>query len=159
MTIKVHVLNFHGIFSHIEIVLENMDSKPHQFYGINRWEEPGVGWSLHRYKSYIDQADSVFSFEIEACPEEIVRRWTQYWLETYDDASVIGKNCAVAAQWFLHEFAGIAAPSIQNVSWNHIVLGILWPSFIPCPINLPGRIMSNVEFYIHARNNQVRAKS
>ncbi|RUR05648.1 hypothetical protein [Legionella sp. km772] len=71
----------------------------------------------------------------------------------WNDASILSKNCAVAAQWFLTEFAGIPKPSLSNVSWNHLIFGIVWPSFIPCPMILPGRIMSNTKFHIEARTN------
>jgi hypothetical protein len=155
MTIKVHVLNFHSVFSHIEIVLENTDISPHKFYGINRWETPGERWSDSRYKNYIWEAGTIFSFDIEADPQEIVNDWRGYWTETDQSASILGNNCAVAAQWFLKKFAKIDNPSISNVSWNHLALGIIWPSFIPCPITLPGRIMSNVQFHVDAKNNNI----
>ncbi|GGI75954.1 hypothetical protein [Legionella impletisoli] len=151
--IKVHVLNFHSIWSHIEIVLENTSTEPHQYYGINRWELPATYWSNLGPKSYIDFASSVYSFDIEANPNEILRNWITYWNSTKDEASILGKNCAVAAQWFLTEFAGIPKPNLSNVSWNHLALGVIWPSFIPCPIMLPGRVMSNAKFYIEAKTN------
>ena len=148
--IKVHVLNFHSIFSHIEIVLENTFTG--NFYGINRWEAPMDTWSSVP-QNYITQASSVYSFDIEAEPAEIVARWKTHYYETENHASILGENCAVATQWFLTEFARIPEPSLTNVSYNHLALGIVWPSFIPCPITLPGRVMSNAQFYIAARNN------
>ncbi len=151
--IKVHVLNFHGIFSHVEIVLENMSTHPRTYYGINRWEIPGQTWSDVQYKGYIAQAGSVYSFEIDANPDDIVNRWKNYWIKTQYQANILGENCAMAAHWFLMEFAGIPKPSLSNLSWNHLALGIIWPSFIPCPVTLPGRIMSNVKFHIEARNH------
>jgi hypothetical protein len=151
--IKVHVLNFHSIFSHIEIVLENTSTEPHTYYGINRWEGPGNKWSLTGPKQYIAHASSTYSFDIDANPDEITNRWGNYWYDTESEAGILGKNCAVAAQWFLTEFAGIPNPNLSNVSWNHLALGIIWPSFIPCPVTLPGRIMSNAKFHIEARNN------
>ncbi|GEM_PF-2356193 len=151
--IKVHVLNFHGIFSHIEIVLENTSTVPSRYYGINRWEAPEYGWSINGPKQYIKQAGSTYSFEIDAEPAKIISRWDEYWKKTESEASVLGKNCAVAAQWFLTEFAGIPKPNLSNVSWNHLALGIIWPSFIPCPVTLPGRIMSNAKFHIESRTN------
>ncbi|KTC86465.1 hypothetical protein [Legionella brunensis] len=151
--IKVHVLNFHSIFSHIEIVLENTSTEPHTYYGVNRWEEPIDKWSIGGPKQYIEQASSTYSFDIEANSDEITKRWRKYWLDTWNDASILGKNCAVAAQWFLTEFAGIPKPSLSNVSWNHLIFGIVWPSFLLCPVTLPGRIMSNAKFHIEARDN------
>ncbi|HVT62942.1 MAG TPA: hypothetical protein VHD33_05590, partial [Legionellaceae bacterium] len=151
--IKVHVLNFHSIFSHIEIVLENQSTNPHVYYGINRWEDPSDNWSLNGPQEYIKQASSTYSFDIDANPDEITKRWKKYWSDTEKEASILGKNCAVAAQWFLTEFAGIPQPNLSNVSWNHLALGIIWPSFIHCPVSLPGRIMSNAKFHITARIN------
>lgn len=151
--IKVHLLNFHGFHSHIEIVLENISTKPHEYYGINRWSYPYDNWSISGPKQYIEQASSAYSFDIEADPYKITKRWKKYWRDTWVDASILGKNCAVAAQWFLTEFAGVPKPSLPNVSWNHLVFGIVWPSFLPCPATLPGRIMSNAKFNIKARDN------
>lgn len=151
--IKVHVLNFHSIFSHIEIVLENTSTEPHKYYGINRWESPNNNWSFNGPKQYIAQASSIYSFDIDANPDDITKRWKKYWYKTEGEASILGKNCAVAAQWFLTEFAGIPKPNLSNVSWNHLALGIIWPSFIPCPITLPGRVMSNTKFHVEAKTN------
>ena len=151
--IKVYILNFHRIFSHIEILLENTSVQPHEYYIINRWDDyiPNDWCPSRNYSKY--HADSIYSFDIEACPEEIVQKWKEYHQNTADNASIFGNNCAVAVQWFLTEFAGIPEPSLLNVSWNHLALGIIWPSFIPCPVTLPGRIMSNAKFYIEAKNN------
>jgi hypothetical protein len=153
--IKVHVLNFHGIFSHIEIVLENISVQPHLYYGINRWSAPSNVWTQGPggVASYIGAASSKYSFNIEADPAQLVARWQKYWNETSSKASILGNNCAVAAQWFLTEFAGIPNPNLSNTSFNHLALGIVWPSFIPCPVTLPGRVMSNAKFYIEARNH------
>ena len=151
--IKVHVLNFHGLFSHIEIVLENTSTEPHTYYGINRWDTPDSQWRIFGPQDMIDEASSVYSFDIDANPDDITKSWRKYWTETESEANILGKNCAVAAQWFLTEFAGIPEPDISNVSWNHLALGVVWPSFIPCPLTLPGRVMSNAQFYIEAKNN------
>ena len=151
--IKVHVLNFRSICSHIEIVLENTSTEPHTYYGINRWEEPSHNWSINGPEQYIEKASSTYSFDIDANPDDITNRWRKYWSKTEREASILGENCAVTAQWFLTEFAGIPKPNLFNVSWNHLALGIIWPSFIPCPVTLPGRIMSNAKFHIEARNN------
>jgi hypothetical protein len=151
--IKVHILNFHHIHSHIEIVLENTSTEPHTYYGINRWQLPDCEWEINGSKEYIKEASSIYSFDIDANPDKITNSWKTYWWDTCGQASPLGKNCAVAAQWFLTEFAGIPEPNFSNVSWNHLALGIIWPSFIPCPITLPGRVMSNAKFYIDARVN------
>lgn len=154
--IKVHLLNFHSIFSHIEIVLENTSTEPHTYYGINRWETPENQWN-QKPKAYIDMASSTYSFEINANPIAIVKNWNKYWNETDHEASILGKNCAVAAQWFLTEFAGVPNPNLSNVSANHLIFGIVWPSFIPCPITLPGRVMSNAKFHLEVRNHPEKA--
>jgi hypothetical protein len=152
--IKVHVLNFHSIVSHLEIALENTSTTPHSYYIINRWDEPRDSWSKYDYFNYyIAHASSIYSFDIKADPDDITDRWINYYEKTYDDASILGKNCAVAAQWFLTEFAGIPKPGLSNVSWNHLSFGFIWPSFIPCPVTLSGRVMSNAKFYIEAMNN------
>lgn len=151
--IKVHILNFYSIFTHIELVLENTSSEPHTYYGINRWEEPSNDWVYGGPQYYIEQASSVYSFNIEASPLEIITNWQTYWYKTRGDASIVGNNCGVAAECFLTEFAGIPKPSLSNISFNHLAFGIFWPSFIPFPITLPGRIASNAEFHIESRNH------
>jgi len=67
--------------------------------------------------------------------------------------SMIGNNCAVSTQWFLTKFAAIPQPDLSNVSANNFLFGIAWPSFIPCPVALPGRIMSNARFHMEAREH------
>ncbi|KTD50868.1 hypothetical protein [Legionella quateirensis] len=151
--IKVHVLNFHSIWTHIEIVLENTSTEPHTYYGVNRWESPTKNWSVAGPKAYIAQADSSYTFYIKANPDEITKRWRTYWAETWNEAGILSNNCAVAAQWFLTEFAGIPKPSLSNLSLNLLAFGIMWPSFIPCPVTLSGRVMSNVKFHVEARTN------
>ncbi len=105
--ILVHVLNFHGICFHIEIVLENKSVNPHSYYRINRWDDPQSDWASLlqgndlRYdllKDTIVEASSVYSFNIEAEPDKIVKSWNNYWGKTEKEAHVLGKNCAVAAQ-------------------------------------------------------------
>ncbi|MCH9690243.1 MAG: hypothetical protein K0U24_00140 [Gammaproteobacteria bacterium] len=154
--INVHVLNFHGPVTHIEILLEDTSVAPHTYYIINRWDTPKVAWDV-RYQDILSYASSKYSFPIEACPNEITSKWTEYWKETYQSSSILGKNCGVAAQWFLNHFAEIPHPSQSNLSMNHLIFGIFWPSFIPCPVTLPGRIMSNTKFYIEAREHPEKA--
>lgn len=160
--IKVHVLNFHNITnSHIEILLENTSTEPHQYYAMNRWDKyPTDAWWYPEGErpKHLDAAGSIYSFETELEPCDVVSRWLLYFDRTKDKAHVLGNNCAVAAQWFLTEFAGIPEPSLSNVSANHLALGIMWPSFIPCPVTLPGRVMSNAKFHIEAKNNPEAAE-
>lgn len=150
--IKVHLLNFHGIFSHTELLLEDTSVEPHLSYVINRWCSPRSKWRPFRQQE-LHQASSIYSFDIEADPQKIIDEWTKYWIETNAQASILGNNCAVAAQWFLTRFAHIPAPNLSNVSVNYIIGPLFWPSFIPCPVTLPGRIISNAKFYMEARNH------
>ena len=156
-TIKVHLLNFHFIWSRIGIVLEDTSTNPPLFYGLARWEEPKRRWSRHP-ECFIAQASSVYSFDIDASPAEIINEWTAYWRDTHDEMSMIGNNCAVSTQWFLTKFAAIPEPDLSNVSFNHFFLGVVWPSFIPCPVTLPGRVMANARFHIEAREHPENAE-
>ena len=154
--IKVHLLNFHGPVTHIEIMLENLSVKPSTFYSINRWAPPlNAFYSQAGHEEIINQASSTYSFDIEADPDVIVHEWKTHYQNTLNDASIIGHNCAVSAQWFLTTFADIPAPNFYSapISINHLVFGLFVPSFIPVGITLPGRIMSNAKFYIEARDN------
>ena len=155
--IKVHLLNFHGVASHLEIVLENTSIEPHTFYKINRWDEaPKDNWDYHA-GDRISEASSIYTFDIDADQNEITSKWKNYWNETNRSASYAGDNCAVAVQWFLSKFAAIPEPNSSNFSFNHVLLGTIWPSFIPCPVTLPGRVMSNAQFYLDARTHPVIA--
>ena len=148
--IKVHVLIFHSISSHIEIVLENISAENPEYYNINRWYPPLPNWSKH-YPESLTETNSEYSFDIEADPDDIINSWRNYWFNTRDKANILGNNCAVASQWFLKEYAKIPQPNLSNVSCNHLALGVFWPSFIPCPITLPGRIMDNAKFHVQAK--------
>lgn len=57
-------------------------------------------------------------------------------------------------QWFLEKYARVPKPDSSNVSYDHLSCGISWPSLIPCPITLPGRIMSNAKYHIEQRNKE-----
>lgn len=151
--IKVHLLNFHGPFnSHIEIVLENLSDKNRGFYNLDRWSTPLKTWGK-KPEGYIANASSVYSFDIIADPYDITNSWINYWYDTEEDARVLGDNCAVATQWFLSKFAGIPQPGSSNFSLNYLSCGVVWPSFIPCFVTLPGRILSNAKFHLEAKNN------
>ena len=165
--IKVHVLNFHGLTSHIEIVLEDISADPHNYLFINRWSDPDWCWSMYSntyYTNKIASADARFSFILHGTNQnKILSDWSKYYNKTSQNASVLGDNCAVAAQWFLKTFAGVEDPSMSNISFNHLALGVVWPSLIPCPITLPGRIMSNLKFHIASdtkcRPNEVESEN
>ncbi len=86
-------------------------------------------------------------------PEKIITKYQSWDEQTPLDGHPCGNNCAVAAQWFLKEFANIPEPSLSNISVNLLALGVMWPSFIPCPVTLPGRIMDNAKFHIGIRDN------
>jgi len=156
--IKVHLFNISALFSHTEIVLENMDEK-NSFYAINRWDaEPTKHWGAKAHDNLqalrsVPVPCSEYTFEIEADPQKIADEWGKYHDQTKESASILGNNCAVAAQWFLKTFANIPDPSLSNISVNLLALGVMWPSFIPCPVTLPGRIMDNAKFHIGIRDN------
>ncbi len=156
--IKVHLFNISPLFSHTEIVLENIDEK-NSFYGINRWDyNPETNWGEEAHDKLqalrsVPVPCSEYTFEIEADPGKIADEWGKYHAQTKESASILGNNCAVAAQWFLKEFANIPEPSLSNISVNLLALGVMWPSFIPCPVTLPGRIMDNAKFHIGIRDN------
>lgn len=163
--ILVHLLNFHYItHSHIEIILEDVSRFYPKYFYISRWiKQPQTNWFIDSsdkiYQQRINKANSVLSFEINADPQEICNEWKAYWSNTQHNASCLGSNCAVATQWFLTRFANIPEPSILNLSGNRLVFGIVWPSFIPCPVTLPGRIMSNAMFHIETRDPKVKQYS
>lgn len=156
--INVHILNYHALCSHIEILLENTSVEPHTYLNLNRWARPATRWLQSDCFWDFDEispesASSSYTFSIQANPNTILKDWRNYWQATDEDASILGDNCAVAAQWFLNQFADIPDPSLSNLSLNHLAFGIFWPSFIPCPVTLPGRIMSNAKFHIEARKH------
>ncbi|KAF5292179.1 hypothetical protein FQR65_LT11277 [Abscondita terminalis] len=131
-------------FTMRELLLENPATQPSTYYRINRWAKPDIAWR-NEEKVWLKRASSSYSFEIEADPNEITRKWFNYYYATKKDASIFGENCAVAVQRFLTHFANIPAPRKYNPSWNHLALGIMWPNFIPCPVMLPGLVMDNAK--------------
>lgn len=163
--IQVNILNQHQLsHSHIEVLLKDItnevveESAP--YYFMNRWSliEPAIDWETWHNdyaESFLRSASSVYTFEIEVNdPKEICEAWHQYWTDAQKSSRVLGilgKNCAVSVQWFLTRFAKVPEPNLSNVSWNYAGFGLLWPSFLPIPVTLPGRVMSNAKFYIEAR--------
>lgn len=123
--IRVHVLNFHGLTSHIGLLLEDLSVSPPTYYSIDRWSEPRSQWG-QAAKIFLAWASSIYSFEIEADPNEMVNEWRNYYHDTEEDASTFGENCAVATQRFLTHFANIPAPKKYNLSWNHVACGVIW---------------------------------
>ncbi|KAF5271520.1 hypothetical protein FQR65_LT05140 [Abscondita terminalis] len=120
------------------------------YYFINRGTKPRDVWDPagglcdRRRKA----ANSTYCFEIEADTHKIIQKWKKYFFQT--KKNVFGENCAVAVQRFLTEFANIPESShYLNPTWNYLTCGIFWPSVIPCPLTLPGRVMDNVKFYTH----------
>lgn len=153
--IRVHLLNSYSMdFSHMDVVLENLSPKIHTFYCIDRWETPRATWGRKDLEGYVKEADFVCSFDIVADPAEITKRWKKYREDTSENARLLGENCATAGQWFLSEFADIPKPDLfSNVSLDYLGLGVVWPSFIPCFVTLPGRVLSNAKFHVEAKNN------
>ena len=53
VSLKVHLLNFHGRFTHISIVLENVSTNPATFYLMDRWVSPLEQFSAHaKFKNF-----------------------------------------------------------------------------------------------------------
>lgn len=151
--ITVRVINFHYIHSHIELLLEYKNENEPFYYNINCWRPAVNGWETE-YNPLFDAFDnfrSDYIFKIHADPNKIVKDWYSYQKKHYGIGSIFNENCAVAVQKFLTHFADIPAPSStdpENTSWNHVLLGFIWwPSYVPCPIMLPGRVMDNVKFH------------
>ena len=155
--ITVHVLNFYSLASHIEIVLEDESTDPHEYLRLNRWSKPERCYFnelnkpmwIENHEQLVKQADAQFSFTLKGVDKlNITREWDQYFKESQSNAYILGDNCAVAAQWFLKNYAGVPDPNNSNISFNHLAFGVVWPSFIPCPVTLPGRVMSNIKFHL-----------
>lgn len=154
--IKVQVLNFHALCSHIEILLENTSVIPSSYYSINRWEEPQKKFTKNAsdFESILSSSSSAYTFYIDADPNIISKEWCDYFYKTFPQASIFGNNCAVASQWFLNKFANIPDPDSAPVSLNHLIFGIFVPSSIPIGITLPGRIMDNAKFHIVSEDSK-----
>jgi hypothetical protein len=156
-TIKVHLLNFYGVTSHVEICLEYNQtyqdgSVETKYLTMNRWAEP-TRWFISNPQQ-LENANEKISFEINADPNNIYSEWHRYWHETVKDSSIVGDNCAVASQWFLTTYCAIPAPCTSGFNINHMALGVCWPSFIPCPILLPGRVMDNAKFHLATKDDK-----
>lgn len=157
--ITVSLLNFHGFNSHIEILLHYVENGVNHFYVINQWAPASnhimkSTTGLKQHPNY-REASSRFSFKIEADPNEIADNWFRRYYSRQAYANIITENCADATQWFLKKYAAIPNPTFysNHLSLNHLILGLMLPSFIPIGITLPGRIMDNAKFHMHVRNN------
>jgi hypothetical protein len=146
------IINYRLFNFILEISLDKKYSAS-QLYTISYWQDNDKNPTSFQKLGSLPPFISVYSFEIDANPQEIQREWHQYYYATIDKAHILGNNCAVAAQWFLSKYANIPAPSFSYTSGNHLALGIIWPSLLPCPVTLPGRVMSNAQFYIEARKH------
>ena len=157
--IKVHLLNYYGVTSHVEICLEYSDINEDgiletKYLTMNRWAAP-TPWLL-RYWQQFENADEKISFEINADPNIIYTQWHQYWYDSAKNSSIVGNNCAVASQWFLTKYCNIPEPCTSGLNINHMALGVCWPSFIHCPILLPGRVFDNAQFYLATKDDKKR---
>ena len=155
--LKVTILNFHSLFSHLEILLEDTSTTPSTYYVINQWD-PAQSAFTNRISGaigskYQEEASSTFSFEIEEDPKEIIKAWRDYQRKTLPDACISSYNCADAGQWFLNKYAHVPNPRpfAPPYTVNHVIMGIFLPSYMPIGITLPGRIMDNAKFHINAR--------
>jgi len=159
--IKVHLLNFHSLFfTHIELVLENLSAYPSTFYSINQASPPARKFS-YAHINRINVASSRYAFEIEANPDDIVRKWREHYYQM-DCSFPLWNNCADITQWFLKTFANIPNPSIFSstpIRFNYFAFGIFVPRFMPVGVSLPGRVMDNAKQHIEARSNQPQSSS
>ena len=162
--IMVHLMNWHGIFSHIDIMLENRSVSPSTYYYINQWARPALRFE-HQLKviaaseiidadasEIINASSATYPFEIEADPEQVVMAWVEY----YHNMALkeIENNCTIAAQWFLGKFANIPAPNLISapINLNQLTLALFIPKFNPIVgITRPAHIMNNAKFYMEAR--------
>jgi hypothetical protein len=111
---------------------------------------PYIPFNVEKVKKWGN--NSIYTFNIEADPDEIIREWQEYYKHTFDDMGLTKNNCAISAQWFLERFAGIPAPSAEEgpASYNYFTLGIFCPSFFSDLSKiLPGRIMSNARYHLN----------
>ena len=156
-------MNWHGVFRHIDIMLENRSASPTTYYYINQWAKPALRFERHLQviaasevieadaSEIINASSSTYVFDIEACPLQIANAWVEYYHNTADKIS--DNHCATAAQWFLSTFADIPEPSpiSSPINLHQLALGLFISGFSPTGINSPGRIMDNAKFYIEAR--------
>lgn len=152
------------------------DAYQSTFYSIDRWSEPekegfipegkqfykkeeDTYRSSCRYTSVFSScrkfATETYSFNIEADPADIVRQWEQYFYRTNPTASLLGNNCAVAAQWFLSNFAGVETPHFWNAPFSNDLIvasrskpavAVYLPSVLPIPVTVPKRIFEHAKF-------------
>lgn len=166
---KVHILFTHG--HHIEILLEYETTENKLFYSMNRWRDPRESWETDeeivsaepqgknlkagRFSSLINnKAEEIYSFIIQACPNEIIENWKQYHSSTKEDAFIFGYNCAMAAQWFLSKYAQIPTPKNLSAPFqlHQVYYYVHWPSFFPAFALIPHKVFHNAKFHLEARN-------
>jgi hypothetical protein len=177
--IKVHVLNFHGITSHIQIILENISETPTTYYCIDRARGAPEDKFSHeaselaaRYKRYLKQADEIVDFIIDADPAAIIQSWKEYYKAAsaqeafycqYVDpvaAAFVGlltNNCADTVEWFLKRFAHIPKTSCLDnrpLKMDHVVFGLRVPSCFPIGVTLPDKVMDNVKTYVESKESK-----
>jgi hypothetical protein len=144
--LNVTLLNFHGIVTHIEVLIVNPIDNT--FYIINRW-----GYAQNKFEpiqpnfNYQNLASSIFQFNIDADPQKIAAGWKNNCKTPGD---IFTNNCADAVEWFLYEFANIPKTTIFKgpLQINHLALGIPIPNIIPIGVNLPGRVMDNAKWHL-----------
>ena len=167
--IIVHVLFLK--FHHVEVLLENPihavtnneDSSGSLYYRINRWTQPSEGWEVnqdgvkkHAFHALKNKAQERFYFEIDADPDEIVREWNQYHVDTKNSEHIFKDNCAVASQWFLSKYAQIPPPKYWAApfGFNQVCYLLYCPSFVPLFALLPKRVFDNAKFHMELRKKQ-----
>jgi hypothetical protein len=174
-TIKTHILFTHG--HHIEVLLELQNTEKTLFYSMNRWKPPRDSWetdeeilnsgpqSKHRragrFQALMNRAEENYCFTIEACPDEIIKDWIDYYTSTEKNAFVFGTNCAVATQRFLNKYAQIPAPLNMSAPFqlHQLYYYVHWPSFFPALALIPHKVFHNAKFHLEARSNHAIKES
>lgn len=147
--VRVHVINRHSVHSHIEIVLEDPLRGADRYYNINRWvDEPAETWNcICPLNYYTPGEDSVYSFDtLVEDPDALIRKWKAYHeVQSSSAFDILNENCAVAVKKFVEKNLKVQDLTEAPDTWNHFIFGIMWPSFIPFPITLPGRVMDQIK--------------
>lgn len=153
-TIKVTLFNVHGLNSHIELMCEYDGN----YYTINRWEPPETDFGSRPNDLCLIPYPlcSTFSFEIMAEPSDIVYQWRRWYEDNEPRASIISNNCADAVLWFLETFSCLPSDAYEKAptTYNHLALGIPYPSFFKKRVTLPGRVMDIAKAHFDTEQKQ-----
>lgn len=173
--IKVNLLFLSG--HHIEILLEKPEGRETSYYTINRWEAPAKEFCVNDNSvlNEIEDNNDIYSFTIEADPEEIIKEWTAFYEETLPREHILKENCADASQWFLKKFCDIDKPRfwgpvytndqitpsfdlsqlLPERAWAQGIQlpAVYLPSALPLPFSIPRRVFENARMHLEIRNH------